>query len=110
MTFAIAAFGPVITYVFEITGSEYRAQVTSLMTGLPWAVGQAYVAFLAQMTRHWQWAMVTLVAIAAPFPLMYYFFVPESYVFLCSKEGLLIRSKPLSSETFFGKNIFRREF
>jgi len=35
-----------ITYVYEICGSEYQAAVTILQSGVPWTIGYSVIAFI----------------------------------------------------------------
>ena len=47
--FAIGGMGPMITYVYEICGSEYQAAVTILQSGVPWTNGYSVVAFIGMV-------------------------------------------------------------
>ena len=41
--------GPMITYVYEICGSEYQAAVTILQSGVPWTLGYSIIAFIGKV-------------------------------------------------------------
>ena len=38
-----------ITYVYEICGSEYQAAVTILQSGVPWTIGYSVIAFIGMV-------------------------------------------------------------
>jgi len=74
-----------VTYIFEICGPEYRSKITILACGIPWSVGYTFVAIIAQISCHWWWTMLYLLAITLPFPVLVHYLVPESYLYLYSK-------------------------
>ena len=80
----VGAFGPSITYIFEICGAKHRSKITLLVTGLPWSLGYSLVAMVAQLTQHWWWLMFVLVVVSLPYPFLLHMFVPESYVYLAA--------------------------
>jgi len=92
VAFIIGSFGNMITYVFEICGPSYRSKITVVITGLPWSLGYAYVALIAQVTRDWWWTLIVLISVTIPFPILVHFIVPESFLFLASK-GMYSRAK-----------------
>lgn len=84
VAFVVGSYGPMITYMFEIVGAEYRSQITILIPNCMYAIGMGFVALIAQLCQHWWWLMFILFAITIPFPLLVHFVVPESYLFLYS--------------------------
>jgi len=92
---SVGAFGPMVTYVYEICGKKYRSgrfssgktsQITSseqvkwricktlkaincIVVGIPWSVGYSVTALIAQLTRDWFYMLVVIVCITAPWPL-----------------------------------------
>ena len=75
-----------LTYCFEICGDEYRSMIYVLMAGIPWSLGFGFIAYIADLTRHWWTTMAIFIGITIPFPLIYLCLMPESYKFLIAKK------------------------
>ena len=59
----LAAFGPLVTYVYEMSPVDYRSWLTIFMAGIPWSVGFSFIALLGQLSRHWLWIFIYWAAI-----------------------------------------------
>ena len=82
----VGGFGPMLTYCFEICGDKHRSMIYVLMAGIPWSLGFGFIAYIADLTRHWWTTLAIFIGITIPFPLIYICMMPESYKFLIAKK------------------------
>ena len=82
----VGGFGPMLTYCFEICGDKHRSMIYVLMAGIPWSLGFGFIAYIADLTRHWWTTLAIFIGITIPFPLIYICTMPESYKFLIAKK------------------------
>ena len=82
----VGGFGPMLTYCFEICGDKHRSMIYVLMAGIPWSLGFGFIAYIADLTRHWWTLLAIFIGITVPFPLLYIFTMPESYKFFIAKK------------------------
>ena len=82
----VGGFGPMLTYCFEICGDKHRSMIYVLMAGIPWSLGFGFIAYIADLTRHWWTTLAIFIGITIPFPLIYICSMPESYKFLIAKK------------------------
>ena len=93
---SVGAFGPMVTYVYEICGKKYRSgqfsfnmtqrlwgqwtgsktekAINCIVVGIPWSVGYSVTALIAQLTRDWFQMLVMIACITAPWPLVRFSF------------------------------------
>ena len=82
----VGGFGPMLTYCFEICGDKHRSMIYVLMAGIPWSLGFGFIAYIADLTRHWWTTLAIFIGITIPFPLIYICTMPESFKFLIAKK------------------------